>query len=38
MAVVMQPRANELWLSPQHLQEGEAEVAAARLRAVLTPA
>jgi L-seryl-tRNA(Ser) seleniumtransferase len=38
MAVVMQPRANELWLSPQHLQEGEAEVAADRLRAVLTPA
>jgi len=38
MAVVMQPGANELWLSPQHLQEGEAEVAAARLRAVLTPA
>ena len=38
MAVAMQPRANELWLSPQHLQEDEAEVAAARLRAVLTPA
>ena len=38
MAVVMQLGANELWLSPQHLQEGEAEVAAARLRAVLTPA
>ena len=38
MAVVMQPRANELWLSPQHLQEGEAEVAAARLHQVLTPA
>ena len=37
MAVVMQPHANELWLSPQHLQEGEAEVSAARLRHVLMP-
>jgi D-glucosaminate-6-phosphate ammonia-lyase len=37
MAITMQPRQNELWLSPQHLQEGEEAIAAARLRQVLTP-
>jgi L-seryl-tRNA(Ser) seleniumtransferase len=35
MAIGMQQ--HELWLNPQHLQEGEEVVAAERLRQVLTP-
>ncbi len=37
MAITMQPRHRELWLSPQHLQDGEEAIVVERLRQVLMP-
>jgi hypothetical protein len=38
VAVGADARAHTLWLNPQHLADGEEDVVAARVRAVLTAA
>jgi broad specificity polyphosphatase/5'/3'-nucleotidase SurE len=37
IAVSLEPRARTLWLNPQHLEPGQEEIVAARVRQVLGP-